>query len=106
MENEGTLEAVGQGLADSRAQLDLRHHLRNIRKAEALLPGFCFRGNSFTGPSHGRDWKKGTETGREGERKGLGRRKTEESGGRAGKQTENSKAKEGQEGMGGRRRGK
>lgn len=68
MENEGAREATGQGLADSRTQHDLRH-LRNIRKAKALLPGFCFRGNSFTGLSQGKDWKKEPETGGEGARK-------------------------------------
>lgn len=55
LENEGTREARGQGLDDSRTQHDLRHHLRNTLKAEALLPGFCFRGNSFPGLSQRKD---------------------------------------------------
>lgn len=68
LENEGTPEATGRGLADSRTQHYLHHHHQKHQESRAeLLLGFCYRGNSFSGLSQGKERKKGIETGREGE---------------------------------------
>lgn len=104
MENEGTQEARGQGLDDSRTQHDLRHHLRNILKAEALLPGFCFRGNSFPGLSQRKGLKQGG--GREDEKReeeSRGVRRGQDGGGGPGgrgQQMENSEEKDERKGRG------